>query len=218
MTPMETLWLTVRSIVRVLQDSTRTADLLIVEQTTSQDAVRLAIRRLRGTEAGQRLLAERPEIVPAQVDYAALRLLPADTLGGAYVRHLDDNGLSPDLFATGNPYVTDPDVDYILRRYRQCHDVWHPLTSLGVQPHEEVVIHAFTFAQLQMPYSALIVALGGIKHLVLEGRWQTLRSGLARSYRAGRRSAFLLGVRWEDHWAEPLSAVRQRYGIVPFRA
>ncbi|MBC7543027.1 MAG: hypothetical protein H7338_09880 [Candidatus Sericytochromatia bacterium] len=215
---MEACWLTVRSIVRVLQDSTRTEDLLIAEQTTSQAAFRQAVRRMRQSDAGRALLAERPEIIPSQVDYAALRQLPIETLGGAYVRHLDRNGLSPDVFAAPNPYVSDPDVDYLLRRYRQSHDVWHALTSLGAQPHEEVVIHAFTFAQLHLPYSVLIVALGGIKHLVLEGRWATLSHSLALSYVAGRRAAYLLNVRWEDHWAEPIAAVRHRYGIVPFRA
>lgn len=204
---------TMGAFVRALIDSTRTEDLILVEQVTSREAILRAARRMRGTPAGQAMLAERPQIVPDQVDYDALRRLPAETLGGAYVRHLDGNGLGPDLFAKPNRFVRHPDADYLLKRYRQSHDVWHALTGLGVAPHEEVILHAFTAAQLQLPYSWLIVSLGGFKHLVGEGRWHDLVFGLARAYGAGRRAAWLLDVRWEDLWELPIGEVRRRYDI-----
>jgi ubiquinone biosynthesis protein COQ4 len=204
---------TLRSFGRALADSTRTEDLIIVEQVTSRQAILRAAERMRRTPAGRRMLDERPQIVPAQVDYATLRRLPADTLGGAYVRHLDRNGLGPDLFARPNRFVPHPDADYLLKRYRQSHDVWHALTGLGVAPHQEVLIHAFTAAQLHLPYSWLIVSLGGIKHLIGEGRWQDLVFGLARAYRAGERAAWLLDVRWEDMWETPIADLRQRFRI-----
>lgn len=204
-----------QAIGRVLQDSTRTEDIIFVEQTTNRHTLRQAIKRMRRQPEGRRMLAERPEIIPAQVDYDALRRLPAHTLGGAYARHLDGNGLSPDLMAVANVIPMEPDLDYLMRRLRQCHDVFHPLTGLGTQPYQEVVIHAFTSGQLHLPHSFLIVALGGIKHLVLEGRWGILTQGLGRAYNAGRRADFLLGVRWEDHWEEPIDEVRRRYRITP---
>lgn len=206
---------TLQAIVRVLQDSTRTEDIIFVEQTTNRHMLRQALKRLRRLPEGRRLLAERPEIVPAQVDYDALRQLPAHTLGGAYARHLDDNGLSPELMAVANVVPMEPDLDYLMRRLRQSHDVFHPLTGLGTQPYQEVVIHAFTFGQLRLPHSLLIVMLGGIKHLVLEGRWEVVTKGLLQAHEAGLRADFLLGVRWEDHWDEPLDDVQRRYRITP---
>ena len=57
-----------------------------------------------------------------------------------------------------------------MRRFRQTHDVWHALTALGAEPHNEGVIHAFSLGQLHLPVSWMVVTLGGIKHGLLEGR------------------------------------------------
>lgn len=65
-----------------------------------------------------------------------------------------------------------------------------------------------------MPSSILIAALGGVKHIVFERRWREL-AGLWRAYGIGRRARPLLGVYWERHWDEPLTAIRARYGVVP---
>ena len=45
-----------------------------------------------------RPLRERPAIDKAHFDFDRLRALPASTLGGAYVRYLDEKNLDPDLF------------------------------------------------------------------------------------------------------------------------
>ena len=209
-------WLrTLNAIQIVLRDSHRTEQIHVVEETTSKRRLAVALDEIRASPEGRALLSRRPELNKEQVDYAALRRLPADSLGGAYIRHLDDNGLSADSQATATRFVEDPDIAYLVRRFRQTHDVWHPLTGLGTQPYEEVVIHAFSYGQLELPVSALIVSLGGIKHGVLERRWDMLTHTMSDAYRKGRAAAPLLGVVWEDQWAEPLAAVRRRYRVDP---
>ena len=102
----------------------------------------------------------RPELSSEHVDYDALRALPETTLGGAYVRHLDRNGLTADYQAAATRHVDDPDMAYLMRRFRQTHDVWHALLGLGVTGHEEVIIHWFSYGQLRLPVSAMIMVLG----------------------------------------------------------
>ena len=116
----------------------------------------------------------------------ALRTLPATTLGGAYVRHLDRNHITADYQAAATRHVDDPDIAYLMRRFRQTHDVWHALLGLGIAGHEEVIIHWFTYGQLRLPVSALIMVFGTLKHLVLERRWRALRHSLLEAYRDGR--------------------------------
>lgn len=212
MTFVESLRLT-EAIVRVLLDSEQTAEIHVAEELTGREA----FRRLRdtlfaGEEAGD-LLRERPELSSARVDFAALRRLPETTLGFQYVHHLDRNNLTADSQATTTRYVDDPEVAYLVRRFRQTHDVWHALVGLGTAGHQEVLIHAFSWGQLRLPVSALIVFFGGLKHLVLEARWEALRTGLLEAWRVGRDAAPLLPVYWERHWAEPMAAVRERYGL-----
>jgi len=210
------------TIVRGLRDSTRTDELLVAEELVCRErfiALKKALAaEIAGSPEAQTLLAERPRLSKADVDFDALRRLPADTLGGAYARHLDRYGLDPDLLADrfghwSGARHTDPEVAYLHERYRQTHDLWHALTGLGTAGHEEVLVHCFTWAQLRLPYSALIVSFGTLKHVLLERRWHTLRRGLADAYRAGLEAAPLLLVHWERKWHEPLDQIRRDYRI-----
>jgi ubiquinone biosynthesis protein COQ4 len=204
-----------QAIVRTMRDSTQTQEIHRVEEITGRPKFRHLLAEFQASPEGQRILAERPELSSQQVDYAALRELPATTLGGAYVQHLDRNGLSGDYQAAPTRYIDDPDMAYLMRRYRQTHDVWHALLGVGVTGHEEVIIHWFAFGQLRLPVSAMIMVLGGLKHLVFERRWGALRHSAMEAYRAGRDAAPLLAVIWEDRWTDDLDDVRADVGIRP---
>jgi ubiquinone biosynthesis protein COQ4 len=203
------------AVVRVLGDSTKTHEIHRVEEITGRPRYRALLEELAGAPEGRRLLAERPELSSERVDYDHLRRLPATTLGGAYARHLDDNGITADYQAAATRHVDDPDMAYLMRRFRQTHDVWHALLGIGITGHEEVLIHWFSYGQLRLPVSAMIMLFGSIKHLVLERRWAALRRSTLEAYRAGRDAAPLLPVIWEDLWEQPLARVRESYGIRP---
>jgi len=204
-----------QAIVRVLADSTKTHEIHRVEEITGRPRFRRIQAELEATADGRRLLADRPELSSDTVDFAHLRRLPATALGGAYARHLDDNGITADYQAAATRHVDDPDMAYLMRRFRQTHDVWHALLGVGITGHEEVLVHYFSWGQLRLPVSALIMVFGTLKHFVLERRWQALRHSALAAYRAGRDAAPLLGVRWEDLWEEPLERVRATYRIRP---
>src|SRR5690606_22416804 len=172
-----------QAIVRVLGDSTKTHEIHRVEEITGRPRFRALLAELRGTPEGRRLLDERPELSSEHVDYDHLRQLPETTLGGAYARHLDVNGITADYQAAATRHVDDPDIAYLMRRFRQTHDIWHTLLGLGIAGHEEVIIHSFSYGQLQLPVSALIVVFGTMKHLVLERRWGALRHSMLEAYR-----------------------------------
>ena len=210
------------SIVRALRDSTRTDELLVAEEIVCRSRFERLHASLATTIAtnpeAQSLLVDKPRVASDVIDFEALRRLPADTLGGAYVRHLDRFGLDPDLLAdpfghwSGTRYA-DPDAAYLHERYRQTHDIWHALTGLGTEGYEEVLIHAFTWGQLRLPYSALVVSFGTLKHVLLERRWGVLLRGLRNAWDAGREARSLLLVRWEDRWQVPLAEIRDTYRI-----
>ena len=127
-------------------------------------------------------MTERPELSSEHVDYGMLRALPATTFGGAYVRHLDGNGITADYQAAATRHVDDPDMAYLMRRFRQTHDVWHALLGLGITGHEEVIIHWFSYGQLRLPVSALIMVFGTMKHIVAERRWGAMRHSMREAY------------------------------------
>jgi ubiquinone biosynthesis protein COQ4 len=208
-------YLVARAVVRVMADSERTSEIHVVEELTGMHSFRKFLSRLAGQADVEELLSARPELCDEHVDYDALRGLPAATLGYSYVHHLDDNGLSAASQAALTSHVDDQVLAYLMRRFRQTHDVWHTLTGLGVAGHEEVIIHAFSWGQMRLPVSALVVVLGSLKHLVLEARWRALRHALWEAYANGRAAAPLLPVYWERMWEVPLEQVRSDYNIRP---
>lgn len=204
-----------RAIVRVLGDSTKTHEIHRVEEITGRPRYRQILAELSARDDARALLRDRPELSSQSVDFAALRALPATTLGGAYVRHLDGNGLTADYQAAATRHIDDPDLAYLMRRFRQTHDVWHALLGVGVAGHEEVLVHWFSWGQLRLPVSALIMVFGTLKHMVLERRWGALRHSALEAYRAGRDARPLLGVYWEQLWDQPLDDVRAQLGLRP---
>lgn len=210
------------AIARALRDSNRTDELLVAEEIVCRARFATLHARLAPVIASEReaqdLLRDKPRLAKSDVDYDALRRLPATTLGGAYVRHLDRFGLDPDLLAdpagkwSGAGYP-DADTAYLHERYRQTHDLWHALTELGTEGYEEVLVHAFTWAQLRLPYSALIVLFGTLKHIVGERRWPVLFDGLRRYHTLGAQARPLLLVYWERLWEQDLATVRATYGL-----
>src|ERR1700690_1686759 len=88
-----------KAVVRVMADSKKTHEIHRVEEITGRPRYRRLLREIAATPDGRRILAERPELSSEQVDYDALRALPETTLGGAYVRHLDHNGITADYQA-----------------------------------------------------------------------------------------------------------------------
>ena len=209
-------WQTVTGCVaRALRDSNRTEDIVTAEELAAQAQLRYLVRsEVMKSGEGPDIMRERPHFSDVQLD--ALRALPAATLGGAFARFLDDNGLSTSLYNIPPQYTADPDEAYLMLRIRHSHDVWHVLTGLGVAGHDEILLHAFSLAQTGMPSSLALMVLGSLKHMLLEARFGLLRSGLWAAFQRGRQASPLLTVYWERHFEESLESVRERYGIRPW--
>jgi ubiquinone biosynthesis protein COQ4 len=166
--------------------------------------------RLVDDPTGAELIRSRAAIDSKHVDFAMLRSLPPDTMGGAYIRALDARGLNPDFFQ--RPPGLPEELAYVAQRARQTHDVWHVLAGLDTDIPGEIALQAFTAAQLNQNFSKLIVRFG---LLFFGARYPQIWGMVRRARRAGREAKFLLAVRWEDLWAEPLAEVRVRLGIEP---
>lgn len=162
-------------------------------------------RAWRQTPEGARLLDERPTLQGRELDLAALAALPDGTLGRAFVDYFRRNGIEP--FVTAFPIRSD--VDYLSKRYRETHDLFHVVTGYGTDELGEMELQAFVRGNLGLQQTLMIVAYGGWRRLRLEGV-VSLGDYLGRLRAAwwrGRRSRELLSVPWETLWARPLAEV-----------
>jgi ubiquinone biosynthesis protein COQ4 len=138
--------------------------------------------------------------------------LPADTLGGAYARHMRANGLRPDFYEEVAPRHR---LHYLRLRMRQTHDIWHVLAGFGTDEFGEVGLQGFYFAQFTNGQSALIGA-GAMLKSVLRGRFDDLEKhvdAFCEGYVNGKRAESLLAVEWEGLWGESLESLRRRFCI-----
>ncbi len=196
-------------------DSNETGELLTAEEISSVGRMDALLDSMRASEEGRAILDERPRIDSRTVDFRALRALPVGTLGRDFADHLERYELDPDALDVAVTRGRSEEANYLLERVRQTHDIWHTLLGLGAAGHEEVLVHAFQWPQLRMPYSALVVFFGTFKHVIGEGRLRVLRTDLREAFRAGAAAAPLLPIYWERHWEEPTDRLRERLGIRP---
>lgn len=208
----------VRSMTRALLDSHDVASLLEGEEISSVGRMQALLPLVGATDEGRGLLARRPLLTSKTVDVEWLRALAPGTVGHAWMQHLETNGLDLDGLAT--PVVRGDSVaqNWLLQRVRQTHDLWHTTLGLTTQPYHEVLVHAFQWSQLRMPYSGLVVFFGAWKHFVGEARWTALRYQLPAAFAAGRRAGPLLSIAWENRWEQPLDDLRREFRVTPASA
>jgi ubiquinone biosynthesis protein COQ4 len=172
------------------------------------------VARLARDEAGATLLEQRPDLVARLRDRDALRALPEGSLGRAYLRFVEDEGISAEgIIAAAEEgrlaaEASDPRLQWARQRMRDTHDLWHALTGYQGDVAGEVALLAFSLGQVRNPGVAVIVLTALVR-------------GLARSHGAlvldgfvrGTRAAWLPAQRWEELLELPLAEVRARLRV-----
>ena len=196
-----------RALFNLAVDPSRLEQVFVIGESLNAHRIPEMLERLQADPETRRLLEERPRIDSAHVDFAALGRLPEGTLGREYVRFLNDNGITPDVFKM--PDIGDERMAYVMMRIRQTHDLWHVLTGYTPDVTGEVLLQAFTFAQLRAPSALAIAAMGTLRFGWRKPRFFTR---LRAAFRGGKATKKLAAFRWEDHWAEPVSKLREDLG------
>ena len=193
-----------RALVSLALDPTRLEEVFVIGEALNAHRVPELLAHLEADPETRRLLEERPRIDSAHVDFAALERLPDGTLGREYTRFLKDNGITPDVFKL--PNVGDERLAYVILRISQTHDLWHVLTGYPPDVTGEVLLQAFTFAQLRAPSAFAIAAMGTLRF-----GWRTpgFFRRLRAAVRGGKATKKLAAFRWEDRWAEPVAKLRE---------
>ncbi len=199
-----------QTLLNLLRNTEQTENVLALALLVNARSFPRVWMQVASTDEGRSLLRDRPCLDSHGLDADALRSLSADTLGGAYMRFLDANGLDGDFFQA--PPDLPEEVAYLSKRLRQSHDVWHAVTGYTPSVRDEIALQAFTWAQLRAPHARLVV-LGGL--LAFGWRDPKLFAHAWRGYRAGSRAMFLGSIRWESRWETNLDAVRHELHIAP---
>ena len=203
---------TLKGAVMMLRDPYHTESVFDIEDGLRDiDAYEEALAFTRKDPGVARLMEER-YLAPA-ADIEALSNCPAGSLGKAYADHITENGFDADYF---RKIDVQSDLDWMLMRIRQTHDLWHVVTGLGVGPFGELGLKAFELAQTRRPMAAVITT-GGVMRYVMKNPDELgdVLNYIAYGYRLGTEAKPFLAQTWETGWDEPLAAWRERLGVKP---
>lgn len=176
--------------------------------TVTMDRERFAaIARSWRQDGRAELLEQRPTLQGLDLDLEALGRLPEGTLGFEFARYFRDNGIAP--FVT--TFAVEDDVDYLCKRYRETHDLFHLVTRYGTDEEGEMELQAFVLGNLGIRHAALILAFSVPRRAHLRG----VRSvpsyvrKLRAAFQRGRRADEILSVRYQTLWSEPVTRLTE---------
>ncbi|KAI5117373.1 hypothetical protein M0805_004363 [Coniferiporia weirii] len=207
----ENAFLAVGSGVVLLTNPYRADMVAALGETTAGPSLpRLREHMLESVE-GRRILKQRPRINTRTVSMDSLAALPEGTLGRAYISWLERCGVTPDSREPVH-YIDDPELAYVMQRYRECHDLYHCVLSLPVDGLSEIAVKAFEAANFGLPMAAMSAALGHLR-LSPERRARYFREYLPWALRCGGSAQSLITVYWEERWGQNIGELRKELGI-----
>jgi ubiquinone biosynthesis protein COQ4 len=189
---------------------------LLIEALRGKTTLR-QFDRFRQTEAGRRMLAERPSLLAHLSDRASLAALPPGSLGRVYYEFMAEENLSAEqlveLSKVQKPLSTD-ELVWFRERNREMHDLLHVTAGYGRDPLGEACVVAFSFAQTGQKGFGVIAIVAAFRiNRRLPG--QHVVRAVSEAYRQGKRAEWLIGADWEGLLSQPLDAIRAQLKITP---
>jgi len=182
-----------------------------VGETTAGPALPRLRDRMLVSEEGRRILKDRPRINSSSIDMSALSRLPEGTFGRAYINWLERCGVTPDT-RTPVRYIDDPELAYVMQRYRECHDFYHCITSMPVRVEYEIAVKFFEFANLGLPMTALAAVAAPLR-ISSEKRSRLIREYIPWALKCGGSARSLITVYWEERWGQNIEDMKKELGI-----
>jgi len=173
------------------------------------------INRLRdimlSDATGRRILRDKPRITSTTLDVEKLKKLPEHTVGWEYARWLEIEGVSPDT-RDAVRYIDDPELAYVMQRYRECHDFYHSICGLPVIVEGEIVLKWFEWANMGLPVAALSALFGPLRFKAPE-RKRLREVYIPWAVKNGLKAKSLITVYWEEQLERDANDLRRELGI-----
>jgi ubiquinone biosynthesis protein COQ4 len=109
-------------------------------------------------------------------------------------------------------YIADPELAYVMQRYRECHDFYHCVVSLPVSVEAELAVKFFEFANLGLPVAAISAVFGPLR-LDSRKRERLFREYVPWAMRVGGTARPLITVYWEERWGQNIEELKAELGI-----
>jgi ubiquinone biosynthesis protein Coq4 len=144
------------------------------------------------------------------VNLSELVVLPAETLGGAYARHMLELGFDPNEFTSGQA-----ESDWLGQRMAIGHDLYHIVAGFDASPLGEFGVAAFTLVQYWDLLNVFVLSFVLIS--LTNPRWFfPLLKNLRRGFKLGFHCQPIVAYPYELNWDKPLTIVREELAIAEY--
>jgi ubiquinone biosynthesis protein COQ4 len=207
-----------------IRDPKRADRVAAVGEVTGSYALSCMLRGMKSNVTGRRILIDRPLVDDVAVHRAAVATTIAAeegvgggiTFGRAYTDFLRKHSFDPND-RSSIKYLHDPELAYVMTRYRQCHDYFHVLTDLPPTVLGELGLKLLELMQTGLPLAALSVASATISGQLSpreeEVLWSIYLPWAVRVGRGTMKEHGLMCVYYEEEYDTDLEELRKRMGI-----
>jgi ubiquinone biosynthesis protein Coq4 len=129
-------------------------------------------------------------------------------LGGAYSRHITEQGFDPEAFIRSVDHQA-----WLQNRLALSHDVYHVITGFDGSPVGEFGLAAFTLVQYRDLLNTFVLSFVPWSMLGFPRQAGKMLAAIGQGFRMGWRCRPIVAYPFEDNWHKPLWLVRQELGI-----
>lgn len=109
-------------------------------------------------------------------------------------------------------FVDDPDLAFVMQRYREVHDFMHALTGLQPSVVDELTLKWYEMAQTGLPMCALAAFVGPARLPPSQLRFLATQ-GIPWAAKHGATTPFYLNTYFERRFGDSADAVRAAAGV-----
>ncbi|XP_065223910.1 ubiquinone biosynthesis protein COQ4 homolog, mitochondrial [Planococcus citri] len=211
--PFQRVLLGAGSSIMSLIDPSRADMIAIMGETTGAAAINYMHSQMSKDEEGSRILREKPVINSSTIDLEALKSLPDNTLGRAYVRFLEKNKVTPDSRDIVK-FIDDVELAYVIQRYREVHDLVHTVLDMPTNMLGEVTVKWVEAFQTRLPLCVFGGVFGAVR-LAPKQRMKYVNYYLPWAIKTGMNSKFFMNVYYEQRWDQSMESLLKELNIEP---
>jgi ubiquinone biosynthesis protein COQ4 len=205
----------IRKLIRDKEDTAQVFRLLVALRGRS--FIR-NVARFRASPVGAKVLAEKRDLIDVLVNRTYLESLPDGSLGRAFIKFMDDCGITPEglMEAAREAGLDAFELTEDERRYemriRVQHDLWHVVGGYGCDGFGEVCNVAFSYPHTRN-IGFMVIAIAGAWNYRKAFRGEPVMSAMWQGLRRGYAAKWLPETDWEAMLPLPLAEVRKALNI-----
>ncbi len=203
----------------LIADKEDTAEVFHIVEALAGNAFVRNATNFRNSPKAQEIMDRNVDLPTMLDNHDELRKLPANSLGQAYVRFMEKEGLTAaGLIAEFEDYAKDYDkrndlTEWYGNRMRDSHDLFHILTGYGRDALGEQCVLAFTYSQNPNLGILFIAFAGGLEIKKGASKNIPVFSAIRQAQKMGKTAKRIPYENIEDLLAMPLGEARAYLNI-----